>query len=241
VRLSAVCEPNRRPVTRRGSAHTDGSAESGYANCMSSSVTVVVIAAAAVLAGAGLGWTARRAFGTRIVRRAAARRFAREFAALVEGTELDLAALHGPSHGSLAAVASGTDTEAAAYAAYAEAMSDAAELVPKPLSPEDQDYYAASWRNVRGEFVQSPSSALLLATHLTANLLLNRGLLPADTARPRELPAAWTFPSARGYRDALEISARSESEPVPEAELTRALTQFEDFYFEMLTLAATTG
>jgi hypothetical protein len=91
---------------------------------------------------------------------------------------------------------------------------------------------------VQGEFAVNAPSALLLATHLTANLLLNRGLLPADTARPTELPAAWTFPSALGYREALRISARTDHETVPEDELTRALAQFEDFYFEMLTLAA---
>ena len=192
---------------------------------MSPAVAVVVITAV-VLAGFGLGWCARHVIAPRYVRRATARRFAREFAELVQGTELDLAALRGPAHGSAAA------------AAYAEPVSDIAELEPKPLSLEDQDYYAASWQNVQGEFSTSPSSALLLATHLTANLLLNRGLLPADTARPRLLPETWQFPSAQGYREALSISARTNEEIVPEPELTRALRQFEDFYFEMLTLAA---
>lgn len=182
-----------------------------------------------MLAGVGLGWWARHVLGPRYVRRAAAHRFAREFASLVEGTELDLAALRGPAHhGSLAATS----------AAYAEAMKDVSMLTPKALSLEDQDYYASSWRNVQGEFAEDPASALLLAAHLTANLLLNRGLLPADTARPRILPESWTFPSARGYREAMRISARMANEDVPQAELTRALAQFEDFYFEMLTLAA---
>ncbi|HTJ72352.1 MAG TPA: hypothetical protein VL551_32735 [Actinospica sp.] len=195
---------------------------------MSSPVTVIVIAAAAVFAGVGLGWGARHVIGPHFIRRAAARRFAREFATLVQGTELDLAALRGPSHESVAATA---------VATYAESTTDAAMLAPKPLSPQDQDYYAASWQNVRGEFAESPPSALLLAAHLTANLLLNLGLLPADTARPTELPEAWTFPSARGYREALDISTRTTREPVSERDLTRALAQIGDFYFEMLTLS----
>src|SRR6266700_2354250 len=193
---------------------------------MSPAATVVLIAAV-VLAGLGLGWCARHVIGPRYLRRTAARRFAREFADLVEGTDLDLAAMRGPGHG------------VAAAAAFAEPTNDVALLDPKPLSLEDQDYYAASWRNVQGEFAASPPSALVLATHLTANLLLNRGLLSADTARPTVLPESWTFPSARGYREALRISARTDGEEVPEAELTWALQQFEDFYFEMLTLAAT--
>ena len=200
----------------------------GTRRYMSSAESVVLSASAVVLAGLGLGWCAHRVIGPRYLRRASARRFAREFAHLVEGTELDLAAMRGPGHGS----------PAAAAAAFAEPTNDVALLDPKPLSLEDQDYYAASWRNVQGEFAESPPSALVLASHLTANLLLNRGLLPTDTARPTVLPDSWTFPSARGYREALRISARTDREEVPETELTWALQQFEDFYFEMLTLAA---
>jgi hypothetical protein len=196
---------------------------------MSSPVVFVVIAAAAVLAGAGLGWGARQIVGSRYVKRAAARRFAREFAELVERTELDLTALRGPSHEHVAVATAGY---------YTESTTDVGMLAPRPLSPQDQDYYAASWQNVQGEFARDPSSGLLLATHLTANLLLNRGLVPIDTARPTELPESWTFPSADGYRQALDISARTESQTVPAAALERALAQFEDFYFEMLTLAA---
>ena len=199
-----------------------------------SATTVVLIAVAAVLAGITLGWGGRRvALQKRLVRRAAERRFAREFAALVDGTELDWSALRGPGRGF-----SGSSTIGAA-AAFAEPTDDVAMLTPKALSPADQDYYAASWRNVRGEFAAYPPSGLMLAVHLTANLLLNRGLLPADTARPTMLPASWTFPSARGYRDALSISARTDSnrrEAVPDAELNKAMELFEDFYWEMLTL-----
>ena len=196
---------------------------------MSSPIAVVAIAASAVLVGAGLGWCGRHVAWPRFARRAAARRFAREFATLVQGTDIDLATLRGPGN-SARAVAS----------AFEEPTHDAALLTPKALSTADQDYYAESWRNVEGEFTRSPSSALLLATHLTANLLLNRGLQPADTARPSVLPESWTFPSARGYRDALRISTRIDAgnDAVPETEMSRALGLFEDFYWEMLTLSA---
>jgi len=197
-----------------------------------SATTLALIVAAAVLAGISLGWGGRAAARAKHGRRSAARRFAREFAALVQGTELDLKSLRGPGH-------SASDTASAA--ASAEPTTDAALLAPKALSPEDQNYYAASWRNVRGEFASSPRSGLMLATHLTANLLLNRGLLPADTVRPTVLPASWTFPTACGYRDAVRISARTDSPgggTVPATDLNRALDLFEDFYWEMLTLAA---
>jgi hypothetical protein len=190
-----------------------------------SATNIVLIAVGAVLAGISLGWGGRQ-MAPRFVRRVGERRFAREYEMLVRGTELDLAALRGPAHGDCAA------------SSLAEPMTDVSLLAPKPLSIKDQDYYAASWRNVQGEFTQSPPSALVLATHLTANLLLNRGLLPADTIRPTRLPESWTFPSALGYRDALRIS--TEKHP-SEAESARALGLLEDFYWEMLTLTPAAG
>jgi hypothetical protein len=217
-----------------------------------SATTVVLIAVAAVLAGITLGWGGRRvALQKRLVRRAAERRFAREFAALVDGTELDWSSLRGPGHGPSASTSSwfsssssstfssSSSSTISAAAAFADPTDDVAMLTPRALSAADQDYYAASWRNVRGEFAAYPPSGLMLAMHLTANLLLNRGLLPVDTARPTMLPESWTFASARGYRDALRISARTESdrhESVTAAELNRAMELYEDFYWEMLTL-----
>src|SRR5260370_9948456 len=94
---------------------------------MSSAETVVLIAAV-VLAGLSLAWCARHVISPRYVRRAAARRFAREFAHLVQGTELDLAAMRGPGHGH------GHGFPAAA--AFAEPTNDAYLPAPKPLSLE---------------------------------------------------------------------------------------------------------
>lgn len=210
---------------------------------MSSPVTVVIIAAGAVFVGVGLGWGGRHVAWPRFARRAAARRFAREFAMLVQGTDVELTTLRGPgSSRRVAGVGAAARAAAAAESAFGEPTHDAGLLTPKALSSADQDYYAASWRNVEGEFTRSPSSALLLATHLTANLLLNRGLQPADTARPSVLPESWTFSSARGYREALRISTQIDAgqDDVSEAEMSRALGLFEDFYWEMLTLSTVT-
>lgn len=179
----------------------------------------------AALAGLGLGWAADR-----LARRNSAHAFEREFAALVADTPIDWDELHGPGPGRAAAIRSGP-----ASAACAQTLAAGA----KPLGPDDLDYYATSWRNIRGQFERHPASALRLARHLTANLLINRGLVPADTARPSRLPAGWVFPSARGYRDAAAISERAEAAAdVPGAtEMAHALSLFEDFYWEILALA----
>ncbi|HEX4788839.1 MAG TPA: hypothetical protein VH372_10285 [Actinospica sp.] len=181
----------------------------------------------AALAGVCLGLAADR-----FLLRDPAHRFAREFAALVTDTPIDWAQLHGP----------GPSPEPAGFAAkavHAESLSDNA----RTLSRDDLDYYASSWQNVRGQFVRYPASALRLAQHLTANLLLNRGLLPKDTADPSALPESWTFPSARGYRQAAAIAAKAEADErgetatVTDADLGLALSLFEDFYWEIVTLA----
>jgi hypothetical protein len=181
----------------------------------------------AVLFGLALGWSADR-----LLRRDPARRFAREFAALVTDTPIDWEQLHGP--GQAAGV-----TGFAAPTAHAENLSDNARV----LTSDDLDYYGASWRNVRGQFVRYPASALRLAQHLTANLLLTRDLLPRDTAQPSELPESWTFPTARGYRQAAAIAAKADADAhgeaatVTDADLSRALSLFEDFYWEIVTLS----
>ncbi len=117
----------------------------------------------------------------------------------------------------------------------------AGELNPLPLSESDRAYYLASWANVVGEFSHAPASGLLLAQHLTANLLVNRGLVPADTARPTLLPEYWDFPTARGYARARSIGARAESQTAQgrglrTLDLSDALRMFEAFYMEMLEL-----
>jgi hypothetical protein len=189
-----------------------------------------------VLAGLALGWSADR-----LLRRDASssRAFERQFAALVAETPIDWDGLRGPGPRESA-------TGLHAFAAPADGATNLA-LRAKALSPDDLEYYATSWRNIRGQFLRYPVSALRLARHLTANLLINRGLVPADAARPSRLPDGWAFPSARGYRHALEIATRAETaheaqrpadpDAPTETELARALALFEDFYWEILALA----
>jgi hypothetical protein len=180
----------------------------------------------AVLVGLALGWSAEH-----LLHRDPYRRFTKEFAALVADTPIEWEELHGPGPD---AAPNPALRSYAAPAANAESLAAAA----KPLSNDDLEYYAASWRNVRGQFARHPASALRLARHLTANLMINRGLIPRDSAEPTRLPPAWTFPTARGYRDALRIADRAEQDEgtVDDFDLARALSLFEEFYWEILAL-----
>ena len=158
------------------------------------------------------------------------RMFEREYAELVASVDLEVEELAGPPPRPGAG-------RARTYAVHAS------ELNPLPLSERDRAYYLASWSNVVGEFSRSPASGLLLAQHLTANLLVNRGLVPADTARPTLLPESWDFPTARGYARARNIGNRAETQAahgrgLRTLDLSDALRMFEAFYMEMLDLDA---
>lgn len=180
----------------------------------------IALAAGFVLGRASTWWRTR----------SADRVFEQEFAELAASVDLDVDELAGPGPGY------GTPAGRARTRAV-----DPAELNPLPLSERDRAYYLASWGNVVGEFARSPASALLLAQHLTANLLVNRGLVPADTARPTRLPESWDFPTARGYARARHIGERAETQAahghgVRTLDLSDALRMFEAFYMEMLEL-----
>jgi len=184
--------------------------------------TVTIALAAGFALGQVSAWWRRRGDD---------RLFEDEFARLAASVDLDVDEVAGP----------GPDLSDAGRA-RTHAV-DPAELNPRPLSGRDRAYYLASWGNVVGEFSRSPASALLLAQHLTANLLVNRGLVPADTARPTRLPESWDFPSARGYARARHIGERAETQAahgrgVRTLDLSDALRMFEAFYMEMLELEA---
>jgi hypothetical protein len=199
------------------------------------SVIAVFAAVAALIAACcamvwGRRWRARRAFDA-------------EYARLVEETTIDPGALRGP----------GTTLGAEPPAA------EAARLAAGPLSAADLQYYAHCWKHIESEFGQSPAAALDLAEHLTANLLLTRHLAPADAPEPSELPETWSFPSARGYRQAQEVCARAlavrsqelqeqeqrgqeqpeqpeQEQELPSSRLRTALGLYRAFFEEILAL-----
>jgi hypothetical protein len=190
------------------------------------SSTIFIVASVAMLL---IGWVAASWYQRRTNRAY----FKQEFERLVESTAIDWRTLRGPGRIPPAVLGS-----------------DPANLQAKPISAAERGYYAASWKHVKSEFVQSPVPALELAEQLTGDLLLARGLVPAESWRPGMLPESWTFRTAQGYRQAHRISARACARPelrgsrrheaeVPQAELADALAMFEEFYRELLAIPAT--
>lgn len=164
-------------------------------------------------------------------RRRARRAFDAEYVRLVEETQIDLKSLHGPG----------------AVPTAARAAVKPAQLAAGPLNAADLRYYESCWDHIESEFGESPAEALDLAEHLTANLLLTRGLAPADSPQPSELPATWSFPSARGYRQAQRECARAlaampqAQQQLPTSRLRTALGLYRAFFEEIINLPTKRG
>lgn len=105
---------------------------------------------------------------------------------------------------------------------------------PIELPESDHDYYETCWTHIVGTFEESPAAALDLAAHLTANLLLNRGIADADCERPGDLPAQWRFPTAEGYRVAQHIAEVSRVVELPRQELSKALMLYRALFEDVL-------
>jgi hypothetical protein len=158
------------------------------------------------------------------------RSFTSEFDRLVRTTPIDWHALRGPGRTPKAVLGR-----------------DSANLRPKPLGVSDWIYYTSCWQQVKGEFAESPADSLHMAEHLTANLLMTRGLVPVGALQPAVLPVEWSFRSAQGYRVAQRISSRTNArasrlsgpQTVAPADLANALSLFEAFFREMLTISTT--
>ncbi|HEY3872591.1 MAG TPA: hypothetical protein VGM10_29820 [Actinocrinis sp.] len=105
---------------------------------------------------------------------------------------------------------------------------------PIELPASDHEYYETCWTHIIGTFEESPGAALDLAGHLTANLLLNRGIADAGSERPGELPAQWRFPTAEGYRVAQHIVEASRVIDLPTQELSKALMLYRALFEEVL-------
>lgn len=105
---------------------------------------------------------------------------------------------------------------------------------PVALTESDREYYETCWTHILGTFEESPATALDLATHLTANLLLNRGLADAASDRPGDLPAHWGFPTAEGYRVAQRIAEASRVIELPTQELSKALMLYRALFEDVL-------
>ena len=106
---------------------------------------------------------------------------------------------------------------------------------PVGVSASDLEYYQTCWGHILGTFAHWPAVGLDLAETLTANLMLNRGVVPRGSEQPEELPAQWRFATAQGYREAQHIAERAGTGELPPRELWKALLLYRALFEEVLT------
>lgn len=111
------------------------------------------------------------------------------------------------------------------------------ELDLRPISAQDQEFYATSWKHLQGEFLDDPSLSLTLAARLVATVLDARGYPGGDTEEQLALLSVEHANSLADYRAAQQTSRRVEQDPdsTPTEEIRRALLSYHAMFTELLT------
>lgn len=109
-----------------------------------------------------------------------------------------------------------------------------AELQLKELSPESRAHYSTAWEEVQIQFVDNPEQAVATADDLTTRLIAERGYPTGDYD---EQVAHLSVEHARTlghYRDAHEISRRSERGEAGTEDLRQALVHYRALFADLL-------
>jgi hypothetical protein len=111
------------------------------------------------------------------------------------------------------------------------------QLQLRTISAQDQEYYATSWKNLQGEFLDDPSLALTGAEQLVATVLEARGYPGADSEQQLALLSVEHADSLAGYRAAQRTSRRAidDATAVPTEELRQAMLSYLTLFNELMT------
>ena len=177
----------------------------------SSTLTLIVIAAAVVLLGVVL-WAALQRRRTNTLRN----RFGDEYDRTVE--------------------AAGKRAEAEAK--LEEREDRVAKLDIRPLDPREREAAIADWRDVKALFVDSPVEAVHRADRMLAAIMQARGYPMGDFDRRYEDLTVDHGEVARHYRDGHEIALRHGRGEASTEDLRQALIHFEALFDDLVNEVA---
>ncbi|MCA2216839.1 hypothetical protein [Jidongwangia harbinensis] len=109
-----------------------------------------------------------------------------------------------------------------------------AELSLKELSPESRAQYSAAWEEVQIQFVDSPEQAVGTADELTTRLIAERGYPTGDYDEQLANLSVEHARTLGHYRDAHEISRRSERGEASTEDLRQALVHYRALFADLL-------
>ena len=177
----------------------------------SSTLTLIVIAAAVVVLGIVL-WSAMRRRRTNTLRD----RFGDEYDRTVEAT----------------------GKRAEAEAALEEREHRVAKLDIRPLTPQERGDFSAEWREVKAVFVDSPVEAVHHADRLLSSIMKTRGFPMADFDRRYEDLTVDHGEVARHYREGHELTLRHERGQASTEDLRQAMIHFEALFDDLVNEVA---
>lgn len=108
------------------------------------------------------------------------------------------------------------------------------ELELKELSPESRAQYSASWEEVQIQFVDNPEQAVATADDLTTRLIAERGYPTGDYDEQLANLSVEHARTLGHYRDAHEISRRSERGEAGTEDLRQALVHYRALFADLL-------
>jgi hypothetical protein len=109
-----------------------------------------------------------------------------------------------------------------------------AELELKPLSAESQAQYAAAWEEVQIQFVDVPEQAVTTADDLVTRLIAERGYPTGDYDDQLANLSVEHARTLGHYRDAHEISLRSQKDEASTEDLRQALVHYRALFADLL-------
>jgi hypothetical protein len=109
-----------------------------------------------------------------------------------------------------------------------------AELELKPLTPESQARYSAAWEEVQIEFVDNPEQATASADDLVTRLIAERGYPTGDYDDQLANLSVEHARTLGHYRDAHEISGRSERGEASTEDLRQAMVHYRALFADLL-------
>jgi hypothetical protein len=109
-----------------------------------------------------------------------------------------------------------------------------AELELKPLSEESRARYAADWEEVQIQFVDVPEQAVTTADELVTRLIAERGYPTGDYDDQLANLSVEHAQTLGHYRDAHEISLRSQKGEASTEDLRQALVHYRALFADLL-------
>jgi uncharacterized iron-regulated membrane protein len=107
-------------------------------------------------------------------------------------------------------------------------------LTIQPLTPVQRDRYQQGWRQVQGEFVDSPTTALGQADALVSSVMVTRGYPVQDFEAQADLISVDHPQVVEHYRKAHGIYVNSQTAAVPTDDMRAAFVSFRALFSELV-------